>query len=426
MFLAVDQKHTATALGPARKTLMHRFDRVRAATLAMTAPLSPEDQQVQSMADASPTKWHLGHTNWFFDTVVLAPLNRAIGDGRLRYLFNSYYDALGDRQPRAQRGLITRPSLQEVLDYRAAGDTAVRRLIHEVDDRAWREVADKIELGLQHEEQHQELILMDIKHLLFCNPFHPAYTSAQPLQSARYNREADWLAFSGGLVDVGADGRGFSYDHEQPRHRVWLEPFRLQDSLTTSGDWLAFMNDGGYVRPELWLSDGWATVQREGWSAPLYWSESAQGTWSVFTLFGDLPIDLDAPVIHVSYYEADAFARWRHARLPTEFEWEHASASALEARSPALHPRAAANAPGLQQMAGEAWQWTASAYTPYPGFTPAPGVAAEYNGKFMSGQMVLRGGASITPAGHVRASYRNFFPPSARWPFTGVRLARAA
>jgi ergothioneine biosynthesis protein EgtB len=421
--------------------MLERFDHVRAGTTALAAPLSPEDQQVQSMADASPTKWHLGHTSWFFDVAVLASLGRAVSEPRLRYLFNSYYEALGDRQPRAQRGLITRPSLSEVLAYRADTDAAIRRLIEETEEDTWLRIAPVLELGLAHEEQHQELILMDIKHLLFSNPFHPAYAPPQP-RPTEPKRDAEWIDHEGGLVEIGADDSDFAYDNEKPRHRVWLEPFRLKDSLVTCGEWLSFIAEGGYARPELWLSDGWATVQREGWTAPLYWSEASPGRWSIFTLFGDLPLDPSEPVSHVSYYEADAFARWAGARLPTEAEWELAASGdsrlgtdAEVARPPpmaapsgpiALHPRPAAPQAGLRQMFGDVWQWTASAYAPYPGFMPAEGIAAEYNGKFMSGQMVLRGGACVTPAGHARPTYRNFFPPSARWAFTGVRLAANA
>ncbi|MCK9510017.1 MAG: ergothioneine biosynthesis protein EgtB [Pigmentiphaga sp.] len=415
---------------PDRRKLCEHYLNVRTATLHLAAPLSAEDQQAQSMPEASPTKWHLGHTTWFFDTLVLAPAGRAIGDAQWQYCFNSYYEAIGDRQPRAQRGLLTRPSLQEVLGYRAAVDDAMRLLIERTDPDTLRQVTATIELGLQHEQQHQELILMDIKHLLFSHPFHPAYAHPRPAgrpASANSVPAAAWMEFPGGLFEIGAEeGRGFAYDNEQPRHRVWLDAYRLHDRLISCGEWLEFMAAGGYSRPEFWLSDGWAAVKERGWTAPLYWFESQPGSWSIFTLAGDRPLDPDEPVVHVSYYEADAFARWSDARLPTEAEWELASGSALPAEAPALHPHPARCAPGLRQMTGAAWQWTASAYSPYPGFKPAAGVAAEYNGKFMSGQMVLRGGACITPEGHARATYRNFFPPDARWAFTGVRLAHDA
>ncbi|MGE4338862.1 MAG: ergothioneine biosynthesis protein EgtB, partial [Pigmentiphaga sp.] len=331
---------------------------------------------------------------------------------------------------RAQRGLLTRPSLQEVLDYRAAVDDAVRLLIEHAAPGTLRQIMATIELGLQHEQQHQELILMDIKHLLFSHPFHPAY--ARPRLASRSGDApsapaATWLNFPGGLVEIGAaEDDGFAYDNEQPRHRVWLNAYQLHDRLVTCGDWLTFMAEGGYSRPEFWLSDGWAAVQERGWTAPLYWFENQPGAWSIFTLAGDRLLDPDEPVVHVSYYEADAYARWSGARLPTEAEWELASRTALPAEAPALHPRAAGAAPGLRQVAGTVWQWTASAYSPYPGFKTAEGVAAEYNGKFMSSQMVLRGGACVTPEGHARPTYRNFFPPDARWAFTGVRLAHDA
>lgn len=413
-----------------RRALRDRYDSVRTATLQLVAPLSAEDQQAQSMPEASPTKWHLGHTTWFFDTLVLAPLDRAIGDEQWQYCFNSYYEAIGDRQPRAQRGLLTRPSLHEVHEYRAAIDDAVRLLIDRLEPHALRQIAPTIELGLQHEQQHQELILMDIKHLLFSHPFHPAYARprlASPPGQAAPVPDATWLDFPGGLVEIGAaQDDGFAYDNEQPRHRVWLEAYRLHDRLVTCGEWLEFMADGGYSRPEFWLSDGWVAVKERGWTAPLYWFERQPGAWSVFTLAGDQVLSPDEPVVHVSYYEADAFARWAGARLPTEAEWEFASRTQTSAAGFGLHPGPARPEPGLRQMAGAGWQWTSSAYGSYPGFKPAAGVAAEYNGKFMSGQMVLRGGACVTPEGHARPTYRNFFPPDARWAFTGVRLAHDA
>ena len=401
--------------------LAERYAAVRAATLALTAGLSAEDAQIQSMPDASPAKWHLAHTAWFFETFLLtgtpgyAPFDPAFG-----YLFNSYYEAVGPRHARPARGLITRPSLDQVRAYRAHVDAAMMDLI-----ASGAADATLVTLGLNHEQQHQELILMDIKHAFSCNPLEPAFRerkngtagAAQPLGCVN---------FEGGLRRIGHEGEGFAFDNEGPRHKVWLEPFALADRLVTSGDYLQFIADGGYTRPELWLSDGWAAVQRESWTAPLYWHED-EGGWSVFTLEGRRPVDPAEPVCHVSLYEADAYARWADARLPTEAEWEVA-ADAVDPFSDeiGLHPRAASSGEGLRQMCGEVWQWTASAYLPYPGFTPATGAVGEYNGKFMSGQMVLRGSACVTPLGHARITYRNFFPPDARWAFSGIRLARDA
>ena len=374
-----------------------RYAEVRAHSLALAAPLSPEDAQVQSMPDVSPAKWHLAHLTWFFETFVLVPHlpGYRVFDPAYAYLFNSYYETVGDRHPRAERGLISRPSLAEVLAYRAHVDAAMA----EVADRE--DLSDIIELGLNHEQQHQELMLMDIKHVLSRNPTDPAY-SRNPGSVSKLSNSG-WLDRPGGLVEIGHDGQAFAFDNEGPRHKVWLDPYRLAAGLVTNGDWQSFVADGGYRRPELWLSDGWATVQSEGWQAPLYWRDDG----TLFTLAGRQPIDPAEPVVHVSYYEADAYARWAGARLPTEAEWEAASGS------DALH-----------QMSGEVWQWTASPYTAYPRFRPAAGAVGEYNGKFMSGQMVLRGGCAATPAGHCRPTYRNFFPPAARWCFGGVRLAR--
>jgi dimethylhistidine N-methyltransferase len=401
-----------------------RYRATRKATEALIRSLTPEDMQAQSMPDASPTKWHLAHTSWFFETFLLQPNLAGYKpfDPRFAYLFNSYYEAVGPRQPRPERGLITRPSLADVLAYRAHVDAGMERLLA----GGLAAFSELLTLGLHHEQQHQELILMDILHLFAASPVKPAY--APPRTSpAREAAPLAWTGFEGGLVEIGhRPESGFAFDNETPRHKVWLEPFRLADRLVTNGEWLAFMADGGYRRPELWLSEGWATVQAEGWQAPLYW-QAEDHDWQLMTLRGLRPVDPAAPVSHVSYYEADAYATWAGARLPTEAEWEHASNEAWHdgnvLTSGHLTAQPAPAGQGLRQMFGDLWEWTRSAYSAYPGFKPAAGAVGEYNGKFMAGQFVLRGGACVTPGGHVRASYRNFFYPQQRWMFSGVRLA---
>ena len=380
------------------------YGEVRALTEALAAPLSPEDQTVQSIPDVSPTKWHRAHTTWFFETFVLQPYapRYRVFDESYGYLFNSYYEAVGPRHTRTERGLLSRPGAAEIGRYRAHVDEAMAGFL---DGDLAPSVRDLVELGLHHEQQHQELLLMDIQHVLSVNPTRPAYEHVEPVM--RSVPPVGWVAHDGELVDVGATGDAFCFDNERPRHRVWLEPFELADRVATCGEWLDFMADDGYHRPELWLSDGWATVKENGWEAPLYW-EATSG-WQVFSLAGQHPVDPAEPVRHVSYYEADAFARWAGGRLPTEAEWETVAARESNA---------------CRQLFDEVWQWTASDYAPYPGFAPAAGAVGEYNGKFMVSQHVLRGGSSFTPPGHTRATYRNFFPPSARWPMTGVRLAR--
>ena len=382
------------------------YDAVRAATEALAAPLSPEDCQVQSMPDVSPTKWHLAHVSWFFETFLLIPHlpgYRAF-DPDYALLFNSYYVGVGDRHPRPRRGLLSRPALDEIFAYRRHVDEAMRRLMGQADD-AWLHL---LELGLHHEQQHQELILMDIQHVLAQSPIEPVYSEAALPASVPAAQAAAWRSVPGGLYEIGHRGAGFAFDNEGPRHRLWLEPFELADRLVTAGEYRAFIDDGGYRRPELWLSDGWAAAEAEGWTAPLYWSRGDRG-WSSFGLAGRRPLQDEQPVLHISYYEADAFARWAGCRLPTEAEWEVAAALG-----------------GLSQMDGAGWQWTASPYVAYPGFRPMAGAVGEYNGKFMVNQMVLRGGSFATPAGHTRISYRNFFPPAARWAFSALRLARDA
>ncbi|GLQ90031.1 ergothioneine biosynthesis protein EgtB [Dyella flagellata] len=399
-----------------------RFMRIRRHTLALCVGLSGEDLQVQSMPDASPGKWHLAHTTWFFEQFVLGhdPAYRS-PNPEWRYLFNSYYESVGPMHARPQRGLLSRPALGEIRDYRACVDEAMGELLAgDVNT----ELAARIELGLQHEQQHQELLLTDIKHMFSCNPLQPTYRDAADQRESR-SSPLRFLPGRQGPVDIGHEGDGFTYDNETPRHATWLSAHALANRLVTNAEYLAFVRDGGYQEAGLWLSDGWATVQREGWQRPLYWQDDLA---SEFTLAGVRPLDAHAPVCHISYFEADAFARWAGARLPTEAEWEDAAA-----RLPVhgnfqddahFHPIASSPGDGLQQMYGDVWEWTASPYVSYPGFKPLPGALGEYNGKFMNGQWVLRGGSCATPRDHIRASYRNFFPPHARWQFAGIRLGQ--
>ena len=413
-----------------RAPWVERFRATRSSSEALASGLTAEDQTIQSMPDASPTKWHLAHTTWFFETFLLMP---SVPDYKpfaapFQYLFNSYYEAVGPRHPRPQRGLLSRPGVAEVASYRAAVTERVSGLIEQADDDAWQPLRSVLELGINHEEQHQELILMDIKHAFSANPLEPVYRARPILVGGGEPGALGWIDFPGGLLEIGASS-GFSFDNEGPRHKTWLQPYRLANRLATCGEYLQFILDGGYRRPELWLSDGWQAVSAQAWRAPLYWRED-RSSWSVFTLAGRRPIDPAEPVVHVSYYEADAFARWAGYRLPSEDEWESAAQSVPIAGNlldgGRLHPMPAPRRAGLAQMIGDAWEWTASAYAPYPGFRAAAGAIGEYNGKFMSGQMVLRGGAAVTPAGHIRRSYRNFFPPGARWAFGGIRLAEDA
>lgn len=403
------------------------YQAVRERTLALAAPLSAEDCCVQSMPDASPAKWHLGHTAWFFETFVLEvcePDFRPF-DEAFRVLFNSYYHAVGARHPRPQRGLLTRPGLAQVLAYRADVD---RRMLAVLANGQADALADTITLGLHHEQQHQELLLTDIKHLLWCNPLNPAYGQApQPVAPAA---ALSWQSWPAGVVEMGHSGAGFCYDNELPRHRVYLEPYALASRLVTNGEYAAFIAAGGYADPVWWLSEGWDWRTANALEHPRYWQPGEKGSWHEFTLGGLCALDPHAAVVHVTYYEADAFARWSGARLPTEAEWENAATAAPLhgpfADADRLHPGGADDsAAGLAQLWGEVWQWTSSSYGPYPGFQAGPGAIGEYNGKFMVNQYVLRGGSCATPAGHVRASYRNFFPTTAFWQFSGIRLARS-
>ncbi len=424
-----------------------RFRSVRQRTLALCAPLTPEDMMVQSTPEASPAKWHLAHTAWFFESFILREFVPAYGlfNVDFPWLFNSYYQNLGPFPEKRLRASFARPGLDEVLRYRRHVDAAIERLLERNPDP---EALKRIELGLNHEEQHQELLLTDILHAFFTNPLRPVYLdegetagdgalrSPSPQRPAPGRPAMAFQPFEGGLHEIGHGDQGFCFDNEQPRHRVWLEPYSLGRRLVTCGAFAEFMADGGYRRPEFWLSDGWMAVQRNGWRAPLYWT-SESGDWSVFTLRGDLPLARmeSTPVSQVSYFEADAYARWAGRRLPTEFEWEAAAKgqevggnlldSGRLRPAPALHESGELAQPweGPTQLFGDCWQWTASAYLGYPGYRPVAGSLGEYNGKFMSGQMILRGGSCVTPAAHIRASYRNFFSPETRWQFSGIRLA---
>jgi ergothioneine biosynthesis protein EgtB len=428
--------------------LTARFSNIRRQTEALAAPLSAEDCQLQSMPDASPTKWHLAHLTWFFETFVLEKYERNFKpfDTSFRVLFNSYYTGIGDRYPRSRRGLISRPSLDDIFKYRQQIDDRVLRLLDGQEARADGELAQLIELGLQHEQQHQELILTDIKHALSFNPLAPAYAKRWPLTRTRPELQR-WHAYAGGVVEHGFDAAldgTFSFDNETPRHQVFIAPFELAHRLVTNGDLMAFMADGGYKRPGLWLSMGWDWVQASQHDMPFYWefsnhstdASSANPAYCNFTLQGMVDIDPNTPACHLNFFEADALARWAGARLPTEFEWELAARSLPTTgelsgnfvEHAAYHPLplrgSGEEAPA--QMLGDVWEWTQSNYNPYPGYKPWEGLVGEYNGKFMCNQFVLRGGSCATPRSHMRASYRNFFPPDAQWQFSGVRLARDA
>jgi ergothioneine biosynthesis protein EgtB len=424
-------KERARAPAARSSSLSQRFTEVRAMSRALAAPLTAEDCAIQSMPDASPVKWHLAHTTWFFETFVLsrARPERTPFHPAFRMLFNSYYNAVGDRHPRPQRGLLSRPALEEVLAYRGQVEHEISELLEA--GTLGSDLLALIELGIQHEQQHQELILTDVKHMLSCNPLRPAYQKTWPLTSI-HSRAGHWIGFDEGLHEAGHEGDGFSFDNERPRHRVFLRGYELASQPVTHGDFLAFIEDGGYERPELWLSAGWDAVVQRHWEAPAYW-ERVDGEWHTFTLHGMAPIEANTPVCHVSFFEADAYARWAGARLPTEFEWERAACDVPREgnflESGALHPLALRESPPagtLAQAFGDVWEWTRSDYAPYPGFRTEEGAVGEYNGKFMCNQYVLRGGSCATPASHIRATYRNFFPAEARWQFSGIRLARDA
>jgi ergothioneine biosynthesis protein EgtB len=417
-------------------SLAARYAAVRRFSQALCATLEPEDCCIQSMPDVSPTRWHLAHTTWFFETFILAsqpaykPCQAEYG-----YLFNSYYNAIGEQFPRAHRGLLSRPTVAQVFEYRREIDEQMMRLLSNDGIDSCGPLSERIELGLHHEQQHQELMLTDIKHVLSCNPMFPTYRTGEFLSGQAPTQS--WSEFKEGIYWIGHDGNDFAYDNEAPRHRVFLEAFHISNRLVTCGDYLEFINDAGYKRPELWLSQGWGQVQEQGWQAPLYWNKT-DDQWREFTLAGQQPLDNQRPVCHLSYFEADAFARWAGARLPTEAEWEIASentpiagnwADTLLASGLAIHP--SSHSPPMpadnsqpSQMFGTVWQWTASPYVAYPGYRAAEGALGEYNGKFMCNQFVLRGGSCATPSNHIRRTYRNFFPPEARWQFSGLRLAK--
>ncbi|MBD0863327.1 ergothioneine biosynthesis protein EgtB [Gordonia sp. zg691] len=407
--------------GGANADTVRRFLDVRSLTDALAQRLSAEDQTPQSMTEASPAKWHRAHVTWFFEEFILRrDPDYAVYDETFRYLFNSYYEAVGARHPRPDRGLVTRPGVRDVTRYREHVDAAMVEVLESgrLDDAG----LDLVELGCNHEQQHQELLLMDIKHLFSTHAFDPVFLDREPDEPGA-GKPMGWRAFAGGVHEVGALGSGFSYDNEGPRHRVYLEDFEIADRAVTNADWLEFMADDGYRRHELWLSDGWARISETSWEAPGYWREE-DGEWTTFTLSGRRPVVPDEPVVHVSFYEADAYARWAGARLPTEFEWEIAAGALGDARGTLLDPTRCHPGSAGSAMVGDVWEWTSSAYLPYPGFVPANGAVGEYNGKFMSDQHVLRGASAVTPAGHERITYRNFFPAPSRWVFSGLRLAR--
>jgi ergothioneine biosynthesis protein EgtB len=419
-----------------------RYEQVRRQTGALCKPLSTEDYVVQSMPEVSPTKWHLAHTSWFFETFLLKPYHRSYQefDPNFSYLFNSYYNAIGDRHCRQNRGLLSRPTVQEIYAYRAHVDEHMLGLPIDGDLADSGKALSLVELGLHHEQQHQELMLTDIKHVFWVNPLRPAYVTPRPAETAQdpgqrgpageaTNAVAPrWTAVVGGLREIGHDGVGFAFDNECPRHQQYVAPFEIASKLVTNGEFKQFILEGGYRKPEYWLSLGWATVQAEQWHAPLYWLESG-GEWQIHTLGGLRAIADDEPVCHVSFFEAEAFARWAGVRLPTEAEWEIAAGTVDPTQgafveSGAFHPGVAENRPGLRQMFGEVWQWTSSAYSPYPRYCSGKGALGEYNGKFMCNQYVLRGGSVATPRTHIRRTYRNFFPPATRWQFSGIRVVR--
>jgi ergothioneine biosynthesis protein EgtB len=414
---------------PSGNSLLQRYMQMREMSLHLCSPLSVEDHALQPMADASPAKWHLAHTTWFFETFLLSQYaeNYRSYHPAFRNLFNSYYNAVGDRPLRSLRHILSRPSLDEVHAYRIYVDET---MLHLLTQDLSAEAVKLIELGINHEQQHQELIVTDVKNGLYANPLRPAYwPTERPHDAASANNAVQpltWQGFPEGVHSIGFEGSEFAFDNEGPRHNVYLQPFRIASRLVTNGEYVEFMREGGYTKPALWLSDGWDAVNTNSWKAPLYW-EQRDGEWWHYTMDGMVPLNQAEPVCHVSFYEADAFARWAGARLPNEFEWEIAARSCRVAgnfaESGVLHPQPASSSEPIAQMFGDVWEWTSSPYVAYPGFKPAAGAVGEYNGKFMCNQMILRGGSCATPQSHIRATYRNFFPPHVRWQFMGLRLA---
>ncbi len=418
-----------------REDLRACFRRVRSLSEQLCEPLANEDYGLQTVVEASPPKWHLAHASWFFETFLLRPYlsSYRVFHPRFEYLFNSYYEQTGTGfWPRPERGLLSRPTVDEVYQYRGHVDAAVARLVDGCSERDWPVIAERLQVGLNHEQQHQELLVTDIKRNFAHNPLRPAYREDLPQAPAGDAEPLRWIRYAGGLAEIGAGPDGFAYDNERPRHRVFLEPFALADRPVTNGEYLEFISDGGYENPAHWLSDGWAAVQGRGWRHPLYW-EQQEGEWRVFTLAGMRPLNRAEPVCHLSFYEAEAFASWAGKRLPTEAEWELVAegrpVTGNFVETAWLHPRPVApepsSEPGPRQLFGDVWEWTGSAYLPYPGYQAPAGALGEYNGKFMCNQMVLRGGSCASSQGHVRASYRNFFYPHERWQFQGLRLAES-
>jgi ergothioneine biosynthesis protein EgtB len=426
------EKKSTVDLGSAmndKSKTRNKFNSVRSFTEKLCAPLEIDDYVIQSMPDVSPTKWHLGHTSWFFETFIL---EKAIPDYKpfhplYTYLFNSYYIQVGEIWHRPNRGLLSRPTVKDIFNYRNFINNNTIDLIETCDDKLYNEIAPLIEIGLNHEQQHQELLLTDIKNVLSINPLNPVY-SERNINPSNVTSELEWVEFEGGVVEIGSDGKGFNFDNETPVHKEFIYPFKLANRLITNKEFMGFIEDKGYETATLWLSDGWATVESEGWRAPLYW-EIKDGKWWNFTLNGFRQVNPDEPVCHICQYEADAFAQWRGCRLPSEAEWEVAArnlpytGNLVENENHHTIP-VERNVDGLRQMYGDVWEWTQSAYLPYPGYKPLPGALGEYNGKFMSNQIVLRGGSCATSQTHIRNTYRNFFPPPSRWQFTGLRLAQ--
>lgn len=411
-----------------RHDALQQFRTIRQDSENLCQSLQVEDYVIQTAPEASPAKWHLAHVTWFYETFILSDFSPNYREfhPRFRYLFNSYYEQVGEFFPRSQRGLLSRPTVEEVYRYRAYVDEQMAQLIETANEENWSTIAARLVIGLHHEQQHQELLLTDIKYNLAFNPLRPAYRENLPTPPRRTTSTLNWLEYVGGLESIGHEGKGFAFDNESPRHQMYVPPFRLASRLVTNGEYLEFIEDRSYARSELWLSDGWSTIHKASWQAPLYW-EKMDGQWWQMTLGGMRPLMADEPVCHVSYYEADAFATWKDKRLHTEYEWEIAARDLpIQGNlrdSGFLQPTVAGGDNGLLQMYGDVWEWTQSPYTPYPGYRPQPGALGEYNGKFMCNQLVLRGGSCVTPNDHIRPTYRNFFYPYERWQFKGIRLA---